>query len=115
MQNTIEQVWNTYSSAWGLETSEQKRQLFAECLSIDCSYADPHVNTVGWDELLDYMLDFHRQIPGGHFQVTNFASHNQQSMASWQLKDAQQQVVDEGTSFGRYDTAGKLISMTGFF
>ena len=68
-----------------------------------------------WDELINYMLDFHKQVPGGHFVTNYFLAHNDQSIAKWEMKNGEAQVIGEGISYGKYNKNGKLISMTGFF
>lgn len=80
-----------------------------------CTYNDPLIKTIGWDELLPYMLDFHKQVPGGHFITTYFLAHHDQSIAKWEMKNGQNEVIGEGVSYGQYNDSGKLISMTGFF
>ncbi len=73
------------------------------------------MKTTGWDALVAYMLDFHKQIPGGHFVTSYFLAHNKQSIAKWEMRNGEDAVMGEGISYGKYNEAGKLISMTGFF
>lgn len=69
----------------------------------------------GWHELTQYMLDFHQQIPGGHFDTQYFMAHNNQSIVRWEMKNGERKVVVEGISYGKYTKLGKLLSVTGFF
>jgi hypothetical protein len=61
------------------------------------------------------MLDFHRQIPGGHFVTTWFLAHHQCSIAKWEMRNGENIVIGEGISYGTYNDEQKLLSMTGFF
>jgi len=115
MINNLESTWETYTSSWKAETSEKKRAIFEECLDPKCEYNDPHEKTKSWDELVDYMLGFHEQVPGGHFVTKYFMAHNNQSIAKWDMKNGEHIVIGEGISYGKYHENGKLISMTGFF
>jgi len=115
MNNDYQKIWETYGSAWKAESANDKRILFEECLDVGCEYNDPLMKTKGWDELLAYMLDFHKQIPGGHFVTNYFLAHNSQSIAKWEMKNGENIVVGEGISYGKYNENGKLVAITGFF
>ena len=115
MSYDYEKIWGTYTSSWKAESAADKRAIFKTCLDEKCIYNDPLIKTVGWDELVTYMLDFHKQIPGGHFNTHYFLAHSDQSIAKWEMKNGENVVVGEGISYGKYNDSGKLISMTGFF
>lgn len=115
MSHDFEKTWEAYTSSWKVELVVDKRMIFEECLDGECVYNDPLVKTTGWDALLAYMLDFHTQIPGGHFVTSYFLAHNQQSIAKWEMRNGKNTVMGEGISYGKYNESGKLISMTGFF
>jgi len=115
MSNDLESTWEAYTSSWKTDSYEKKRAIFEGCLDVGCEYNDPHVRTKSWDELLDYMLGFHEQVPGGHFVTKSFMAHNNQSIAQWEMKNGEHIVIGEGISYGKYHENGKLISMLGFF
>ena len=115
MSNEHEKTWEAYTSSWKPETSDEKRATFAICLDVECEYTDPLMKTKGWDELITYMLNFHQQVPGGYFVTNYFLAHNHQSIARWDMKNSENQVIGEGISYGKYNEKGKLVSMTGFF
>ncbi|VAW44065.1 hypothetical protein MNBD_GAMMA04-2152 [hydrothermal vent metagenome] len=115
MNNDFEKTWEIYTSSWQAGSSDGKRAIFEKCLDAECAYYDPLIKTIGWDELVAYMLDFHQQIPGGHFVTNYFLAHNNQSIAKWEMKNGENAVVGEGVSYGKYNENGKLVSMTGFF
>lgn len=114
-QKESEKTWLTYASSWKAETASERRALYEASLSPDCIYTDPLAVAHGWDELLAYMEAFHAQIPGGHFVTRYFLAHHGQSIAHWDMCDAEGNKLGEGTSHARFDGHGKLTSMTGFF
>lgn len=109
------EIWEQYVQSWKAETAEEKRALFIQCMTEDTVYTDPLTQTKGWDALIQYMLEFHQQIDGGHFVTTYFLSHHNKSMAKWNMCNRNGDVLGEGVSFGEYDHNGKLKAETGFF
>ncbi len=114
-ETDLQKTWATYVSSWRATTEEAKRALFEESLSRDCVYTDPLTRARGQDELIAYMLEFHQQIPGGHFVTTEFMAHHDRSIAKWEMRDGNDTVIGDGVSYGEYDHHGKLLSMNGFF
>lgn len=115
MSTHYKDTWETYVLSWQTARSAEKRALFKQCLDSACRYNDPLITTKGWDELEAYMLDFHRQIPGGHFVTTYFLAHNNKSIARWEMHSGENIMLGDGISYGEYNQDGKLVSMTGFF
>ncbi len=115
MTRNYREVWDNYAASWRVKTTAEKRALYQRSLTPDCQYIDPLAAATGWDELETYMLEFHRQIPGGHFVTTKFLSHNDRCVAQWEMRNADEVVVGDGISYGVFDSQGKLTSMTGFF
>jgi len=114
MNQNFEQTWETYISSWQVVPAEDKRELFEQSLDLACQYNDPLVKAKGWDELIKYMQDFHRQIPGGYFVTRYFLAHSNKSIAKWEMRN-NHIVLGDGISYGEYNDDGKLIAMTGFF
>jgi hypothetical protein len=115
MSHNFEQTWDTYTSSWMADSDAEKRKLFEKSLDIACQYSDPLIKANGWDELIKYMQDFHRQIPGGYFVTKYFLAHSNKSIAKWEMRNGDHVVLGDGISYGEYNDNGKLISMTGFF
>lgn len=111
----LQKTWILYTDAWKAETIEEKKSLFDKALDKSCTYTDPLNSTVGWDALIEYMLDFHKQVPGGHFVITYFLAHNHQSICRWEMRDRAKTVLGEGISYGKFNPEGKLAAVTGFF
>lgn len=115
MSDSKRTTWETYASAWKAVTAADKHAALRASTVSSCIYRDPLAHTEGHNALVDYMLGFHEQIPGGHFETTYFLDHHDRSIAKWQMKNGADEIVGDGASFGEYDAQGRLISMTGFF
>jgi hypothetical protein len=61
------------------------------------------------------MLEFHRQVPGGHFVTQEFMAHHDRSIARWEMRDGNGTAQGNGISYGEYDDRGRLIAMNGFY
>jgi hypothetical protein len=115
MDSTHRATWDLYAASWKAGGSPEKRALFEQCLAPDCVYTDPLVRAEGWKALEAYMVEFHRQVPGGAFVTQDFLSHHDASIAVWTMVNGAGDPIGDGMSCGEYDDSGKLIRMTGFF
>jgi hypothetical protein len=68
-----------------------------------------------WNELLEYMVGFHAQLPGAYFVTQQFFSHHRCSVARWKMVNAENLTLDEGISHAEYDDALRLQNVSGFF
>jgi AraC-like DNA-binding protein/predicted transcriptional regulator YdeE len=87
-------VWETYASAWKAEGAAAKRTLLARSVAGSATYRDPLAECHGHDALIGYMLQFHEQIPGGHFETVQFLAHHGRSIA--RLEHARRQRAEGG-------------------
>ncbi len=108
-------TWEQYASAWKLADAKQKRAALAGSVDENCVYRDPLTEASGHQELVKYMLEFHEQIPGGHFATKYFLTHHDRCIAKWNMVAGDGTVLGDGVSYGEYNEQGKLIAMTGFF
>ncbi|MEK8033803.1 nuclear transport factor 2 family protein [Ideonella sp. DXS29W] len=113
--NAANEVWETYASAWKAEGAEAKRAALTRSVEGGAVYRDPLAECEGHEALIAYMLDFHQQVPGGHFETTYFLAHHGRSVAKWNMRDGQGRKIGDGVSFGEYAASGQLVAMTGFF
>lgn len=107
--------WDAYTRSWKVETVDEKRALLSQCMAAQGVYRDPLMETQTRDDLIAYMLDFHRQIPGGHFVIKHYQAHHNRSIAEWEMRNGENALVGTGISFAEYDPTGKLTSVSGFF
>ncbi|MFV1985046.1 MAG: nuclear transport factor 2 family protein [Thiohalomonadales bacterium] len=115
MDNKIREIWDNYALSWKCETAVEKQALFEKCLDVNCEYNSPVIQTKGWDELINHMLDFHKNIPGGYFTTNYFLDYNSKSIAKWDMLNNENTVIGNGVSYCEYNDNGKLKTMTGFF
>lgn len=111
----FKKTWETYTQAWKCSKLSDRLELFKKSLDKDCRYTDPLVITNGWDELIQYMEEFHKQVPNGHFEITDFVAHHNFSIARWNMLNHAGIKIGDGYSFGEYNENGFLIKMTGFY
>lgn len=107
--------WETYTRSWKAATAEEKRDLLDQSMVENGVYRDPLMETHTREALVDYMLDFHKQIPGGHFVTKHYQRHHNVGLVEWEMRNGEDALVSTGTSFAEFDPTGKLISATGFF
>lgn len=108
-------TWDTYASAWRHPDPSAKQAALHASVAPSAHYRDPQTHAVGHQALLEVLLAFHQQVPGGHFETTHFWAHHDRSVSRWKMRDGQGAELGEGISYGEYDAQGKLIAMTGFF
>ena len=110
-----QQTWEAYTAAWNAPGADAKMLALRSCADGDCVYRDPLVVAQGHAALVDAMLAFHQQVPGGFFRTTSFRAHHARSAATWQMCGADGGVLGEGLSYGEYGADDRLVAMTGFF
>lgn len=115
MSNNFKEIWETYVQSWKVESAEEKHALLKKCMASNSQYCDPAITTNNKEELVNYMLDFHQQIPGGHFVTQYFLAHHNKSIARWEMRNANNDLLGDGISYAEYNDDGMLISETGFF
>lgn len=115
MNERHKQTWETYVSAWRATSASEKRTTLRQSVAETCAYRDPLTEAKGHEQLIGYMLDFHTQVPGGHFVTNYFLAHHDRSIAKWNLVDGGGNVIGDGVSYAEYGSDGKLVAMTGFF
>ncbi len=115
MRSDIRATWDSYTLAWKETTARAKMEKLQASTTVTCVYRDPLTHTDGQNALVEYMMAFHHQIPGGYFETTYFLAHHDRSISKWNMCTGDGVIVGEGVSYGEYDAKGKLQSMTGFF
>ena len=115
MSETNRAMWDRYSEAWKEPTREKKLAALRASVIPSCTYRDPSAIVEGHDALVEHMLTFHQQVPGGWFDTQSFLTHHGRSLATWNMMSAEGQVIGNGMSYAEYDDRGLLVAMTGFF
>lgn len=115
MDSDKQTTWERYAAAWREPTAEGKQAALDATVEATCTYRDPLAVAEGHRALIDYMLAFHQQVPGGHFLTTYFLAHHDRSIAKWDMVDGAGAVIGHGVSYGEYGARGKLVAIAGFF
>lgn len=116
MESTVPQhTWETYTRSWAEPDASKRLLLFKSCLSQDCVYTDPLIQTTGYEQLSAYMSELHKTVPGVRFVTTDFKAHHDRSLTHWNMVDGHGNILSQGASYGLYGADGRLVQMTGFF
>jgi hypothetical protein len=115
MTETNRAMWDRYSEAWKETSRDKKLAALRASVVPTCTYRDPSAVVEGHDALVEHMLGFHQQVPGGWFDTQSFLTHHGRSVATWNMMSAEGQVIGHGISYAEYDDHGLLVAMTGFF
>lgn len=114
-KNSQKNIWEIYSQSWSATDSAKRLALFEQSLSVDCVYTDPLIQTSGYAQLSDYMIELQKNVPGVKFIITDFKNHHDRSLAHWNMTDGSGNMMMQGASFGLYGADGRLTQMTGFY
>ncbi len=108
-------VLDTYARSWGPISNDDRIATFRLVLHEDFLYTDPNMETVGYDDLAEYMNAFQQQVPGAGFLNRHVSGHHDVLLVQWDMLGPDGTVLSPGASFGRMHPDGRLASMTGFF
>jgi len=108
------QVWETYRTSWSNDNSVERTEELQKIMTEDFEYRDPNIDLKGYEELSDYMSEFQKEFVGASFTIQDFQVHHDRSLAHWNMINAENEVVGNGTDFAIYEN-GKLKQVTGFF
>jgi hypothetical protein len=116
MTDTINQLVNTYISAWNEAVPERRRALVAEAFADDGTYLDPMMSGSGADEIDAMIGAAQQQFPGHRFVLAGTPdAHHGQVRFTWHLEPtAGGDVVAIGHDFGTLAGDGRLSTVVGF-
>lgn len=114
-QFDFREIWESYADLWKTEDEDHKRQKLSKILTGDFRYTDPRSETIGHDALINVILDFNNTVPGAYFSTTRFMTHNNRSVATWEMKSVNAETLGSGISYAEYDQSGKLMAISGFY
>ena len=101
-------------NSWSETDSVKRMKILEQILVQDCIDTDTFSHTVGREDLSHYMADFQKQVVGVSFITTHFKEHHNQSLAHWDMLDAQNNLVTKGATFAMYNEENKLAQMNSF-
>lgn len=106
--------WQKYAEFWTMEEGLRKIRL-SEVATPDVTYCDPNTSLSGAEAFSDFISQFQKDVPGGHFVITDVFEHHNQTLAHWDMCGADGSLMVKGTSFANLNDDGKFTSFTGFF
>ncbi len=107
-------LWQRYADIWSADAATRSSELQA-CLHEDCSYSDINGQLEGHAALSAYMGGFQNAIPRAQFHILSTAEHHRRSLSVWELRGADNVVLQSGKSFAALSPDGRLQHITGFF
>ena len=111
----LQATWEAYTAIWRLDDPVAMKAACAKHLSPECRYLDPLTDRRGWDAIVEYVGEFHQQVPGGHFVTTAAFVHHGELLAHWNMVAGDGTVLDRGTSHATFTEDGRLATLSGFF
>jgi hypothetical protein len=111
----MKELWNEYASAWSIQDAAARRKILESRLVPDVQYVDPHTETLGYDAIADYMLEFQTNLPGRRFVILQVITHHGRCLAHWEMQDKDGDVEMKGASFAEINGDGRLRRIYGFF
>ena len=111
----IQQSWEAYTKAWSDIGATEREQLVETSVSEDIDFSNPLIAGRGRAELIDAMIQFQKQFPGGQFELRPSMIHHDQLLSAWILHGKDGSELLTGHNYAQADSEGKLLQMTGFF
>ncbi len=115
MSDEREGLWSAYTRAWANIPPSERKTLLKDLLSEDFTFSNMTSVGRGSNDLALAMEDFQRRFPGGSFETIEFLRQHEQSLAFWIMRDCVGALVLSGVNYVRYDQAGKMLHIAGFW
>jgi hypothetical protein len=110
-----ELTWAMYQDAWANVTPVERARLLGLSVSVECMFSSPAGEGTGLQELTMMIEAFQVQYPGATFRTHRFLEHHGQALATWTMFDGEGKEFLPGTSYARFDAAGRLVQLAGFW
>ncbi len=106
-------TWATYQAAWEEVSSAERQDLLSKSVTDDCVYSDPTGQATSRSELVNFIEQFRRAMPGASFKNHTFLDHHAQSIATWSLYLPGSEIA--GKSWAHFGEDGRITNVSGFF
>ena len=115
---TNRDAWKTYErylSAWNSTSVEERLKIANEILSEAVEYQTArHDTSTGRAQVIEDMATFHKNFPGGHFEIGGVSSHHQVALLIWVIVQADGSVFAQGPDQITVGPDGKITKITTF-
>lgn len=115
MTANIQTIWAAYSDSWQDISPEERGRLLTASVADDVTFTAPGMSGHGISALTNMLEEFQRTRPGAYFDTTDLIAHNNQSLATWSMRDRADQEIMGGNSYARYGDDGRIVNLAGFW
>ena len=116
MTNSINQLIDTYISAWNEAEPQRRRALVDAAFTAEATYLDPMMSASGADAIATMIGAAQQQFPGHRFVLAGAPdAHHGRVRFTWHLEpEAGGDVVAVGHDFATVSADGRLRTVVGF-
>lgn len=114
---TNQEAWKLYEkylSAWNTTSMEERLKIATEVLSENIEYQTArHDLSTGRSLVIEDMATFHKNFPGGHFEIGDVSSHHNVALLTWVIVQADGKEFARGgdqITVGRNGQISKIIT-----
>jgi hypothetical protein len=117
MAVTNRDAWNVYAkyvSAWNTDSVDTSRKIINEVTTDAVQYRTRNHDSGGRPEILQDIATFHKNFPGGHFEIGDVSSHHDVALLTWVIIKADGKEAARGGDQLRIAPDGKIASLLTF-
>ncbi len=113
----VETRVDAYVATWNETDSHARLELVRQVWAEGGGYADPGAEAAGHEQISANIGRVHTDFPGRRFvRTTGVDAHHRYARFGWAIVDPTAGAPTfAGTACATFDTAGKLVTMIGFF
>jgi hypothetical protein len=105
-----------YIASWNETDPSRRAELIASAWQEDGRYVDPLTDVHGREQIALMIAAVQQQLPGAMMSlVDELRSHHDVAAFRWQLGPADGPPLFTGLDFALFDTAGRLLQISGFW
>ncbi|WP_040280033.1 nuclear transport factor 2 family protein [Psychroserpens damuponensis] len=112
--NDFKYAWNVWCNSWTITNTTERAQELQHILAQNFTYTDPVMAVKGVDQINEAIQQFQAQAPGITFDATHISTHNNRFLVKWNMLNAENDIINEGSSFIQTEN-NKFKDITGFF
>jgi hypothetical protein len=108
-------IYERYISAWNTNSIEERMKIASEVLSENIEYQTArHDLCTGRAQVIEDMATFHKNFPGGHFEIGGVSAHHNVALLVWVIIQADGKEFARGGDQIAVDSSGKISKITTF-
>jgi len=108
-------IYERYISAWNTNSLEERLKIASEVLSENIEYQTArHDLCTGRAQVIEDMASFHKNFPGGHFEIGGVSAHHSVALLVWVIIQADGKEVARGGDQITVDGNGQISKIITF-